>query len=346
MVNYTFIACGNLAAIFYILRYRHIQSRIVYSEDLLYLTILVVILAAWNIVILLSSAIHSKLNDAYIFIITLVSILLFKNFSLAIVRVVEMISFRIDSNATTFISNRDDLEGNRKSVTFDDTKVVLSYSEENSSVTYHPVRVFPSIDDWKYWTKKCAKILAIYLFTMVSCIILLPRSMMFVSTKTLFYYNDSFYIKTDHALFALEIEFVIFMVGKFNRVLKHPHFKHFPYITAIATIFIWVYSGALLLVNINCIIIFNDIISIMKDPELYIADSDNFISMLSTSLILTWLDCSADASTLCNNENAKVQFIREIMRQTWSVVNSINFLLVPLIIWIVIIEIRFRRACV
>lgn len=345
MVNYTFIACGNLAAIFYIVRYKHIQSRIVYSDDLLYITTLVVILAAWNIVILLSSAINSKLNDAYIFVITLVSIFLFKNFSLAIIRVVEMISFRINSSATSFNVNRDDLESNRKSVTFDDTKVILSYLEENTSITYHPVRVLPSLDDWKYWIKKCAKILTIYLFIMVLCIVLLPSSMMFVSTKTLFYYNDSFYIKTDHALFALEIEFVIFMVGKFFRVLKHPHFKHFPYITAIATIFIWVYSGAVLLINVNCLIIFNDIISIIKDQELYITDSDNFISMLSTSLILNWLDCSADASTLCNKEDAKVQFIKEIMKQTWSVVNFINFILVPLIIWIIIVEIRFRRAC-
>lgn len=341
------IMAANLVGVaFYQCRYKHIASNL-QADDLFYFAVVVMCLNMWNIVLSLALPIKDRYNDYHLIFISIASIVLFRVFSKTIFNVFEYISFATSSDESgEAMGNTNSVGcGSRrcKRVVFNDKALVYNYLDANMSLQHSTIRgTLPQA------LKNCLKLVwkpvAMYAVMFAVCVAFIPSSEFFVSTKVLYSYHDTATIKTDHVLYAMMLEFVTYMVMSFYKVLKHPQFSFFPYYTSIATIFIWFYASSLLLINTFCLFIFNDILAIARYHDLYESVEGNILSILSTKLLIEWVNCHHNDYDVCAQMEAKLQVIEQILTQSCRFLNLIILGVVPFVIWIIVIEFRLKKV--
>lgn len=340
------VATSLVGVAFYQCRYKRIASHL-QADDLFYFAVVVMGLNVWNIVLSLDLPIKNRYNDYLLVFISIASIVLFRVFSKTIFNVFEYISFATSSDESDEpMGHANTVSGSSrrcKRVVFNDKALIYNYLDANMSLQHATIKgSLPQA--LKNCLKRAWKPAAVYAVMFALCVAFIPSSEFFVSTKVFYSYHGTAAIKTDHVLYAMMLEFVTYMVMSFYKVLKHPQFSFFPYYTSIATIFIWFYASSLLLINTFCMFLFNDILAIARYHDLYENVEGNILSILSTKLLIEWVNCHHNDFDVCAQMEAKLQVIGQILTQSCRFLNIIILGVVPFVIWIIVIEFRLKKV--
>lgn len=242
----------------------------------------------------------------------------------------------------------------KKKVSFDNTLTTFSYLDNDLCVTKKVKPIFINIDYFKIMKKSIMVTLTFILF-----ISILPEKLYLNSTSFL-YSSNQLIIKFDHVYYTLITFYIYEVFHKFIKVANHPNFKNFPYLTSMASHFTWGYCSLILSSSIWFILLSGDvltnvlglmaqtIISYSSHPN--IQSSDTVPRHFVTSIIINYLQHSiGPAINNINDTNLDDSmtsltntfiWVKSIFTNCWIVTNFTCFLLLPIFIWIVIIEFK------
>ncbi|ODV66965.1 hypothetical protein HYPBUDRAFT_109059 [Hyphopichia burtonii NRRL Y-1933] len=292
-------------------------------------------------------------KDLRIASFAIISMIFFNLFANSISKAIEYIAFI--KSSSFYHHSPNDTSG--KKVSFDNTLTTFSYLDNDLCVTkkVKPIlQNFVHIDSFKIMKKSIMITLTFILF-----ISILPEKLYLNSTSFL-YSSNQLIIKFDHVYYTLITFYIYEVFHKFIKVANHPNFKNFPYLTSMASHFTWGYCSLILSSSIGFILLSGDVltnvlglmaqtmISYSSHPN--IQSSDTVPRHFVTSIIINYLQHSiGPAINSINDTNLDDSmtsltntfiWVKSIFTNCWIVTNFTCFLLLPIFIWIVIIEFK------
>lgn len=301
--------------------------------------------------------VHSVLNmyylqrDMKILSATVVSMVLFHIFSNVIMKCVEYISFISDRDSSD-IEKTTELLSLSKSVSFDDDLTTYQYLDLEFSVSKSRLNVGHS-SLGTFFIKHCISfvILSFISYCIVPDIFLFNSSAIFVQ-------YSSITLRSDHIFYAIFTLFFIDVITIFVKVANHPRFRNFPQLTSILSRFIWCYGSLILATSMSLMILFNDVlINLVKLITIYtytptstIGYNVLFITQIFVNYLTHSIQLSCTASTDCsqldlvNVLSENFIWLKDTLSSCCIVLNLSCFVILPLLIWIVVIESKLGRS--
>ncbi|CAK7894752.1 hypothetical protein CAAN1_10S04390 [[Candida] anglica] len=339
-----------VAGWYYLFRYRNSKHILGVSDDMHYFTMSVITLAMWNEVLTIitsiavsrppsgetKSRIHYDLSFVFV---TCISLWLYRAFSRTILMVVEYAYFLSQQKRDPYPKHQ---KGHRKTVSFNEKTLKYLYSDTNLSISDCSIPINPFHTSY---LKRILRYCLVVGLIFCACVILIPSSLLGASTITI-YENNQFHIKTDHILVALVGEYIIFSIHRFYQVMNHPQLTAFPKWTYIATSFTWLYACIVLISSLSCMVLFNDGLIIFNQIITNSSiqyESPSIFTSLFVDFILHSVTCDPEDFSQCENMAAKVDWIMTKLASSWLVLNFICFVALPLLIWVMVIEMKVLR---
>lgn len=301
--------------------------------------------------------IHSVLNmyylrkDVKILSAIVVSMTLFHIFSNVIMKSVEYISF-ISNEDSNDVEKAVEPRSLSKSVSFDDGLTTYQYLDMELSVSKSRISLGQS-SLRTFFIKHC---ISFVILSVISyCIV--PDIFLFNSSAILFQYS-SITLKSDHIFYAIFTLFFLDVATIFVKVANHPKLRNFPQFTSILSRFIWCYSSVILATSMSLMILFNDVlINLVKLLAIYIYTPAHTISLdvlFITQIFINYLthsiqlSCTTGAECsqldLINTLSENFVWLKDILSSCCIVLNLSCLVILPMLIWIVIIESKFGRS--
>ena len=300
--------------------------------------------------------IHSVLNmyylrkDVKILTATVISMALFHIFSNVIMKSVEYISF-ISNEDVDDIEKAVEPRSLSKSVSFNNDLTTYQYLDMELSVSKSRISLGHS-SLRTFFIKHCISFVILSIISY--CIV--PDIFLFNSSAILFQYS-SITLKSDHIFYAIFTLFFIDVATIFVKVANHPKLRNFPLFISILSRFIWCYSSMILATSTSLMILFNDVlINLVKLLAIYsytpvqtigydvLFITQIFINYLTHSVQLS---CTATAECsqldLVNTLSKNFIWLKDTLSNCCIVLNLSCLVVLPMLIWIVIIESKLGR---
>lgn len=301
--------------------------------------------------------VHSVLNmyylqkDVKILSVTVVSMALFHIFSNVIMKSVEYISFISDKSSSDVEKTVEPLSFS-KSVSFDDDLTTYQYLDMELSVSKSRLSVGHS-SLRTFFVKHC---ISFAILSVISyCIV--PDIFLFNSSAILLQYSN-ITVKSDHIFYAIFTLFFVDVVTIFVKVANHPKFKNFPQFTSLLSRFIWCYGSLILAASMSLMILFNDVlINLVKLITIYtytpthtISYNVLFITLIFINYLTHTIQLSCTASADCsqldlvNALSENFIWLNDTLSSCCIVLDLSCLVILPLLIWIVVIESKLGRS--
>lgn len=296
-------------------------------------------------------------RDCRMFAFSTISMIMLHSFLLVLLRIIEYVTLIIASDKEKPL--RPAAPRHRKSVSFDKTLTTYldsqaSYSDLepcDSSIPYGGFMVHYG---------------CLFALAMVVLVLVVPRSFLLNSLARLFTFGDgpvpTVEVKFDHVYLSIVVLFLRDVLRKFVQVVKHPQFRNFPHMTSVFSRFTWGYSCLLLTGSIAIIVFFSDVLINIFSVicEYTISDDATFDNSLQkvprqfiTLIIMSYLahslspECPLGVEELkCSRKDSLTlllrcfTWLRAVFSDCWVVSNMAVFLLFPLFIWIIVVELK------
>lgn len=309
-------------------------------------------------------------KDCKFFAFVVISMVLFNGFSISILKIIEFISFSKSNNELyENIFNEDDMEKlisfsaqesgadfdakPKKSVSFDSTLTTFNYLNSNSYVTTENYVVVPVSNVKRTFTKY----LVAFVCTLVVYVFALPNKLMMNSSSCLLNVFPDFIIRFDHIYFTVASLFVLDVMVKFASVANHPSISNFPQLTSILSHFSWCYCSISLVLSFCMAVIFNDVLfNIVVITIQSVVGSNNTFQdvprQLFTLIFINYIQHCVNAPA-CNGSCSSPEYfasvneayiwLRTMFINSWIVTNFTCFVVLPMFIWIVVIELKLKK---
>lgn len=300
--------------------------------------------------------IYSVLNtyflkkDMRIFIVTIMSMISFHIFSNVILKCVEYISFisNLDEKDTEKIVAHSPVS---KFVSFNNDLTTFQYLDVELSVSKSRLNMGQSL----LRTHAFKHCITFVIFVIISyCIV--PDIFLFNSSAIIVQYS-SLTLKSDHAFYAVFSMFVLDVAVIFFNVANHPKIRNFPHFTSILSRFIWCYSSLILASSMGLMILFNDLlINLVKLVAIYSSTPGNTLNyhvLFITQIFIKYLTHSVQLYCIASGDCSQLDLVKalsenfiwlkNILTSCCIVLNLSCFVILPLLIWIVIIESKLGR---
>ena len=301
--------------------------------------------------------IHSVLNmyylrkDVKLLSVTVVSMTLFQIFSHVIMKSVEYISF-ISTEDSNDVEKAVEPRPLSKSVSFDVDLTTYQYLDMELSVSKSRLN-FGQSPLKSFFIKHC---ISFVILSVISyCIV--PDSFLFNSSAILFQCS-SITPKSDHIFYSIFTLFFLDVATIFVKVANHPKLRNFPQFTSILSRFIWCYSSVILATSMSLMLLFNDVlINLVKLLAIYTYAPTHTITydvLFVTQIFVNYLthsiqlSCTAGAECsqleLVNTLSKNFVWLKDILSSCCIVLNLSCLVILPMLIWLVIIESKLGRS--
>lgn len=300
-------------------------------------------------------------RDMRIFLFATTSMVMLHLFLAVLLRIIEYVTLINASDKEKPL--RPLTPRHRKSVSFDNTLTTYLDSRASYSELEPCESSFPDAGVLTHYGGLFALAVLVLLFVV-------PRSFLLNSLARIFTLGEGpvpmVEVKSDHVYVAIVVLFLRDALRKFVQVVRHPQFRNFPQMTSVFSRFTWGYSCILLAGLIALIVFLSDVLLnlfsviceyAISDEEAFDSSPNKAPRQFVTLIIMSYLahslspECFSVVEGLQCSKKGSLEsllrcftWLRAVFVDCWVVTNSAIFLVLPLFIWVIVVELKIGWA--